>query len=448
VKSEGTASIADATVEELQAELTRERSSNRLMQRRLETKERELQAIYQSRAWSLLSSARALKYRYLDPILGVFGIAWPRRRVNLHADSLGSLLPASAIPSSGTRYDVVCLAICDWDFRFMRPQQLMTRFGAAGYRVFYVSQSSREDGPAWTLVEKAPHVYEVTLRGEALFETFDAFRRDLSVTSAVTIVQLPSWWPLARRLRETFDWPIVYDCMDLHADFATARRAMVAEEKALLAAADIVTVSSALLEEHARGYRDDVLMLRNGCDYEHFAQTSAARNARPVIGYYGAISDWFDSDLVAELAARKPEWDFILVGSTFNGDISRLRRLPNVAMPGEEPYEALPEWLGRFDVTILPFRRTPLTEATNPVKLYEILAAGRPLVSVPIPEVAAVAPLVRLANNASEFEREIEAALAEDAGAVDARRAYARQNTWQQRYDTLSAALEVVVPHD
>jgi O-antigen biosynthesis protein len=264
----------------------------------------------------------------------------------------------------------------------------------------------------------------------------------------VTIIQLPSWWPLARRMRETFDWPVVYDCMDFHADFATARRAFVAEEKELLASADLVTVSSASLEEHARRYRNDVVMVRNGCDYEHFAQTLPARNARPVIGYYGAISDWFDSDLVAELAARRPEWDFILVGSTFNGDLSRLRSLPNVSLPGEEPYEALPEWLGSFDVTILPFRRTPLTEATNPVKLYEILAAGRPLVSVPIPEVVAVAPLVRLANDAREFEREIEAALAEDGSSVDARRAFARRHTWQQRYETLSVALDSVVPHD
>lgn len=447
MKREGSTSIEDTTVEELQADLIRERSGNRVIQRRLETKERELHDIYQSRAWNLLTSARSLKYRYLDPVLGFFGIAWPRRRAHEHTHSHSSL-PASAIPSSGTRYDVLCLAICDWDFRFMRPQQLMTRFGAAGHRVFYVSQNSRRDGPAWTLVEKAPNVYEVTLRGEALFDAVDAFRGDLSLTSAVTIVQLPYWWPLAKRLRETFHWPIVYDCMDFHADFATTRRAMVAEEKALLAAADMVTVSSASLEEHARRYRDEVVMVRNGCDYEHFAQTLAARNTRPVIGYYGAISDWFDSDLVAELAARKPEWDFILVGSTFNGDISRLRSLPNVSMPGEEPYEALPEWLGRFDVTILPFRRTALTEATNPVKLYEILAAGRPLVSVPIPEVAAVAPLVRLANDASEFEREIEAALAADEGSADARRAFARQHTWQQRYDTLSSALESVVSHD
>jgi hypothetical protein len=136
-------------VEELEAELLRERSSKQIIQRRLQTKERELQDIYRSRAWSVLTSARSLKYRYLDPILGVFGIGASRRRASLPSDAHGSLLSASTIPAKGTHHDVVCLSICEWDFRFMRPQQLMARFGAAGHRVFYVSQAmdARREGP-------------------------------------------------------------------------------------------------------------------------------------------------------------------------------------------------------------------------------------------------------------------------------------------------------------
>ena len=70
----------------------------------------------------------------------------------------------------------------------------------------------------------------------------------------------------------------------------------------------------------------------------------------------------------------------------FTADLHRLSRLENVDLIGEVPYGQVPKWLSRFDVTILPFRRNALTEATNPVKLYEILAAGKPLVSVPLPE--------------------------------------------------------------
>jgi glycosyltransferase involved in cell wall biosynthesis len=370
----------------------------------------------------LLERLRALKNRlgWMSPL---------RRRVGERAGEQAVCAAARA-----DRYDVVCLAICDWDQRFQRPQQLMARFAAAGHRVFFVRPRF---GRAYALRLKRENVYEVTVPSPSL----DALRNDCGIGEAAIIVQLPFWWPLAREARERFAWPVVYDCMDLHAGFANVRRAEVAHEAALLAAADVVTVSSAMLERRAREHRDDVVMVRNGCDYEHFAATEARRNVRPVIGFYGAISDWFEDSLVAELAKRRPDWDFVLVGSTWGGRVAKLRRLANVSLPGEQPYAALPEWLGGFDVAIIPFRRLPLTEATNPVKVYEMLASGKPVVSVPLPEVVPLAPLVRLASSAAEFERQIEAALAEDPGAAEARRAFAREQTWERRFEVLAAAI-------
>ena len=157
-----------------------------------------------------------------------------------------------------------------------------------------------------------------------------------------------------------------------------------------------------------------------------------------MIGYYGALEDWIDTDLVADLAERRPDWRFVLVGRPVSADVSRLGRLPNVALPGEQPYAAIPGWLYRFDVAIIPFKRTPLTEATNPVKAYEVLAAGKPIVSVPIPEMQAMASLVRLASNAEEFERQVEDALRpEDPALIEARRAFAREHTWADRFAVL-----------
>ncbi len=336
----------------------------------------------------------------------------------------------------------------------------MALFAAAGHRVFYISQRFRRDGPGWAITQKQPNIYEVTFRGEALnvyshrlrdrardllMNGLDALRRDVSIEAAAIIVQLPFWWPLARQARERFGWPVLYDCMDLHAGFSTVRQAMVAQEDQMLAKADVVVASSVLLEQRALTKRDAVVLLPNACDFDHFARTPSANNARPVIGYYGAIADWFDSALVAELAGRRPDWDFILIGSTYGADISRFANLPNVSLPGEEAYESLPEWLGRFDVAIIPFKRTRLTEATNPVKVYEILASGKPIVSVPIPEVVALAPLVRLASSAEGFEREITAALAHDPASAEKRRAFARKNTWARRFEVLQSVTDAVV---
>jgi len=227
--------------------------------------------------------------------------------------------------------------------------------------------------------------------------------------------------------------------MDHHAGFTTEVSAR--DERALMAAAELVVVSSAALEQEARKHARNVLLLRNGCDYEHFASTPEAGGPRPVIGYYGAISDWFDVELVAALATRRPDWEFLLIGATYGAAVQPLTSLPNVTMPGERPYAELPSWLGVMNVAIIPFRRTSLTEATNPVKVYEMLAAGRPVVSVAIPEVAALAPLVRLASDAATFEREIEAALGDDGAAAAERRAFATEQSWEHRFAVLEAAV-------
>ncbi|HEX9982743.1 MAG TPA: glycosyltransferase [Thermoanaerobaculia bacterium] len=417
--------------DEVAARLAAAEERIRVLEAALAVKEREVVEIHRSRAWRFAGAFRTLKHRYVDPLLRVFGIRWPRVAASPMADVQPRI-------SSATTYDILCLSTCDWDARFQRPQQLMALYAAAGHRVFYVSQRLRREGRPWAAVTKRDGVYEVTLSGDGA-QAVDALRRDVGISAAVTIVHWPSWWPLAREARKRFGWTVVYDCMDLHSGFASVSRDVVRQEAELLAGADAVVVSSAALERHALQQRREAFVIRNGCDVAHFAKTPPANNVRPVVGYYGAIAEWFDAALVAELAARRPDWDFVLVGSTYGGAVSRLAKLPNVFLPGEQAYETLPEWLGRFDVAIVPFLRNPLTEATNPVKVYEMLAGGKPVVSVPIPEVAALAPLVRLASTVEEFSREIEAALAEPAELAEQRREFAREQSWERRFAELAA---------
>jgi hypothetical protein len=362
-------------------------------------------------------------------------------------------------------YTIVCFPIIDWDYRFQRPQQLMTRFGAAGHRVFYLSHTFAKAPEPYGLRRVAENVHEVSLRGaglkvrqglldeasrRALLESLTTLRATLLTGPTVAIVQSPFWWPLAQEAAAAFDWPVVYDCLDLHAGFATSHPRSVEQEEEMLARVDLVVAASAPLETRARQFNGNVLLVRNGCDYDHFAQVRPkVRGPRPVIGYYGAIAEWFDTDLVADLAERRPDWDFLLVGATAGADLGRLSKLRNVSLPGEQCYADLPAWLAKFDVAILPFKRTPLTEAANPVKAYEILAAGRPLVSVPLPETRSLASLVRLPSTAPEFERHILAELNRPQPSAGARRrAYARANTWAQRFSVMASEIAKVCGRD
>jgi hypothetical protein len=360
--------------------------------------------------------------------------------------------------SSPDQYDVICFPVIDWGYRFQRPQQLMRQFAAAGHRVFYVSHQFRKSGEPYALRQMAENLWEVALRGprfnvhegvlddescEALLASLSALRQDRTLGATASIVQLPFWWPLVKQAAEVFKWPVVYDCMDYQAGFSTSHPLAVDQERELFARVRLVVTASAWLEAHARRYNRNVLLVRNACDYEHFAKVPPrVRGARPVIGYYGAIAEWFDSDLVADLAERRPDWDFILVGSTLSGELRRLSQLSHVSLPGERPYGELPAWLAKFDVTILPFKRTPLTEATNPVKAYEIFATGRPLVTVPLPEMLPLVPLARLAATAEEFEHAIELELGGPDARMEARRrAFARENTWRDRFEALAPAI-------
>jgi hypothetical protein len=184
--------------------------------------------------------------------------------------------PAPSFPAN--RFDIVRFPIIPWGFRFQRPQQMLCRFAAAGHRAFYVDASFRPSGEPVTFRTIRDGIVEVSLRGppldiytsvmdasslDDLFEGLDITRRAHGFGAAVSILDLPFWMPLARRAREVFGWPIVYDCMDHHAGFDGTGPHIVEQETALLRAADLVVVSSGVLEQKARQHSDNVLVARN-----------------------------------------------------------------------------------------------------------------------------------------------------------------------------------------
>ncbi len=328
-----------------------------------------------------------------------------------------------------------------------------------------------------------------------------------ALRQTVAVVQHPFWTPLAEELQSRFGWPVVYDCMDDYAGLRrnvsgtlrvpsgnVAGTRSVPDtlsdlEDRLVRMADLTVATSERLLARVSPLARRIALVRNGVDYEHFAPVEPAplvgdmpfalrADASPtrkrgqaaeslacasgwcdsntastvsdhkgcdvVVGYYGAIAHWFDARLVADLARQRPEWRFELVGNTFSSDLRPLAGLPNVRLLGEMPYAELPRRLARWHCCIIPFLRNELTEATNPVKVYEMLAAGMPVVAVDLPELRpiAAAGLIALADDATGFAWEIESLLASQSpAAVAARREFARQNTWHERFRELQAAM-------
>ena len=366
---------------------------------------------------------------------------------------------------SPTRHTVVCLPILEWNFRMQRPQQLARRYARQGHDVLFAKHSFGSLLSARTV---EPGIDEIELPGtpgtnpyrDALSDAdaermADALLAHLAARGTgrfVCIVQLPFWARVAARLREFSGCDVVYDCMDLHAGFSSNTEAALADETTLLADADLVVCASQQLFDHAAPHARRTVLVRNGVDYEHFAQVAAREppgGAELTIGYYGAIADWFDSDLVAGIARLRPQWRIVLIGSTWSADTAPLQRMPNVTLTGEKPYAELPALIADWDCCIIPFKHTPLTQATNPVKVYEMLAAAKPVVSVGLPELAPLseASLVALAEGADAFVDAIEAQVAANgADASAARRAYATANTWEARAQAIGAAIDALTP--
>ena len=383
------------------------------------------------------------------------------------ASSLPFMTQRFLVPNSN--YDVVVLPIIDWHFRFQRPQHLAQQYARNGHRVFYARTRFAPD-LNWgknrnylrpldlNLTEfELPGPPDLNVYGDCPDEetvnrwvrTMERMTAEHNLAGTVCLVQLPFWCSLALRLRQRLGWKIIYDCMDRHSGFSNNDATMWGQEDQLSRASDLVITTAKVLYEEQSRLNPSCVLIPNACQFEHFSTLPNLRpmfreRTGPVVGYYGAISDWFDSELLAETVRRRPTWSFVLIGNTVGADLTPFAGLDNITLLGEQPYSALPAYLHSFDCCVIPFKINPLTEATNPVKYYEYLSAGKPVVSVSLPELLPYAHdgLVYLADTPNATVQAIEQALREDGPEVrDRRRQLARANTWEERYARLDNAV-------
>jgi len=157
---------------------------------------------------------------------------------------------------------------------------------------------------------------------------------------------------------------------------------------------------------------------------------------RPIIGYIGQIADKMDYDLVDALTQARPEWSFVFVGNVWvnrQEQVAALAARPNVHFLGQCAYRELPTYLRGFDVCVLPHVRSALTRSMDPIKLYDYLASGKPIVSTGVAGVERFTDVVYVGNTPQEFMAALDRAVRENGALCERRLSYARQNTWPQR---------------
>ena len=151
------------------------------------------------------------------------------------------------------------------------------------------------------------------------------------------------------------------------------------------------------------------MVLRNGAEYEHFARTAPPPAELPVgqtvIGYAGAVAQRLDFTMLLALADAEPDWTVALVGDT----TVEVPVRPNLKVFGTRSYGDMPAWMQRFDVGVIPLHLTPHILSAFPLKTYEYLAAGRPVVASAMPMLSGMEPFVRIAHDPADFVAQVHA---------------------------------------
>ena len=250
---------------------------------------------------------------------------------------------------------------------------------------------------------------------------------------------------------------VVYDCMDELSAFAHAPAALKVREADLLRRASVVFTGGQSLYEAKRGLHPNIHAFPSSVDVAHFGRARQIRTEppeqvtlrRPRLGFFGVIDERMDIELVAGVAAARPDWEIVLIGPVVKIDPAVLPRAGNVHYLGPKSYEELPEYIAGWDVAVLPFARNDATRYISPTKTPEYLAAGKPVVSTSIRDV--VRPygqqgLVRIADTVDGFTSACAASLADDPAArMRDADAFLRQTSWDGTWTRMRRLIETAL---
>lgn len=357
--------------------------------------------------------------------------------------------------------DIVCFGQRNWADGRVTRHHLLSRAARDGHRVLHVDP--QPDAAAAGLREVEPGVHVLT-RAKPIGSRAGLWLWRLRVGLAV------------RRLR--FSRPVAFVLIPLYRfsrlGFRTGPRVYFAEdewtafggltdgererfrwfEERLLRESDLAFAVSPRLVSRFRRIQPLTFLLENGVDLDRFGPDGLARaephpavakRPRPRIVFVGQVDERVDPALVARLARARPEASVLLVGRvTERFDRGPLAGLGNVHTTGWVQWEELPGVLREADVLVVPYRRTALTESCNPLKVYEYLATGKPVVTTPLGGLNAARGAVAVAADADAFVAAVDAALADPERGRAERLAVAAGCDWEARAAYLLGHLDRV----
>ena len=336
----------------------------------------------------------------------------------------------------------------DWNIPlFQRPQHLALNMAKNNWLFFYCSDHIYDKVDGFKKLEK--NLY-LTNQYELLNEILKNFVFLLMSTNhSVTLKQIDRFSDSAC---------VVYDYIDaIDPALSMNPGNIIRRHKSMIKKSDIVlTTADTLFSEVKKLRSDDVFMLSNGVDYSHFhieknpnttpnVIKKIKAKGNPIIGYYGALATWTDYELIRYCAIKRPDLEFVIIGWDYDQSFSKsdLVKVENIHYLGIIPYSRLPSFAIWFDVCLLPFKINKISQSTNPIKMFEFMALGKPIVSTNMNEAKKYKSIL-IAKDHDEFLKKINEALdlRNDKKYLSLLDKEARDNTWEGRFNKLNNLLE------
>ncbi len=313
---------------------------------------------------------------------------------------------------------IVFKPITDWHLKlFQRPQHIALNLSKSGFLYFFCTGNFYENVDGFEKISESGYVTD-------RYDMLAALPR----RKILHLYSTDNWTGYDLVQRELASGNIIlYEYVDeIHEkvsvrkipDFVFERHEKILSDERCIVVATADKLYQDVLAKRSR----NCALVTNGVDVAHFsgspenpappgAMRQPVRPGVPVIGYFGALASWFDFDLVRKLAGER-EWQVVLIGHNYDNTMKKYRfdKLANLTVLKPVPYARLPEYAKWFDVAIIPFKLNEITRSTSPIKLFEYMALGKPIVTTDLPECRKY-DAVLVGKDHDDFIRKVEQAL-------------------------------------
>lgn len=307
----------------------------------------------------------------------------------------------------------VILSGVPYDSMKQRPQHFAKYFAQNGYEVLYIYLHDYEkiNSELLTNIKRRDQLLNIFSKNQDnIFflknkVNFDGNKNSLTLLitkiievygeeNVILISAFPEWIVHLESIPEKTT--LIYDCLDEWEEFLKDvdlgyTEELIYNERKLASIADLVITSAKKLYVKMSYYNKNIYYLPNGVwnkDYQSKKEKSIIPGdlqyiKQPIVFFMGAVAEWVDLELIKFVATSRPQYSFVFVGS----QRSKLPQLPNIYYLGSKKYEDLPKYLEQARVAIIPFKVNNLTAAVTPLKFYEYLSSGTPVVTTIMPDI-------------------------------------------------------------